>query len=90
MILVQENGLIEIMSKEHPFFNPMLIALTPISSPIVDQHPVATTNDEPNKDVDLVALYVDPVALDVAMDIPLRRSEGVRRPVISNDYFVYL
>ena len=68
----------------------MLIASTPISSPVVDQHPVASTNDEPIEDVDPVAPDVDPVALDVAMDIPLRRSERARRPTISYDYFVYL
>ena len=61
-----------------------------ISSPVVDQHPVATTNDEPIEDVDPVAPDVDPVALDVAMDIPLRKSERARRPAISDDYFVYL
>ena len=68
----------------------MPIIFAPISSPIVDQHPVATSDDEPIEDVDLVAPYVDPIALDVAMDIPLRRSERARNPVISNDYIVYL
>ena len=47
------------------------------------QHLIATTDDEPIEDV-------DPVALDVAMDIPLRRSERVCRLAISDDYFVYL
>ena len=61
----------------------MSIASTPISSLVVDQHPVATTNDEPIEDV-------DPVALNVAMDIPLKRSERARRPVILDDYIVYL
>ena len=32
---------------------------------------------------------MDPVALDVAMDIPLR-SERACRPAILDDYFVYL
>ena len=49
-----------------------------ISSPIVDQHLVATTDDEPIEDVDTVAPYVGLVALDVAMVIPLRRSERAR------------
>ena len=56
------------MFKEYQIFIPMLIASTPISSPVVDQHQVATINDEPIQDV-------DPVVLDVAMDIPLRRLE---------------
>ena len=68
----------------------MPITSTPISSPVVDQHPIATTNDEPIEDVDPVAPDVDLVALDVAVDIPLRTSERARRPAISNDYFVYL
>ena len=62
------QGLREIVFKEHPFFILVLIASSLISSPIVDHHPVATTDDEPIENV-------DPVALDVAMDIPLR---GVR------------
>ena len=77
------QGSREIVSKEHPFFIPVPIASTTISSTIVDQHPIATTDDEPIEDV-------DPVTLDVAMDIPLRRSERVCRPTISDDYFVYL
>ena len=58
----------------------MPIASAP-TSPVVDQHLVATTNDEPIEDV-------DPVALDVVMDIPLRRSEKARRPAISDNYIV--
>ena len=58
----------EIVSKEHPFFIPVPIASVTISSTIVDQHLIATTDDEPIENV-------DPVALDVAMDIPLRMSE---------------
>ena len=61
-----------------------------IFSPIVDQHSVAITNDEPIEDVDPIAPDVDIVDLDVVMDIPLRRSERARRLAISNDYIVYL
>ena len=61
----------------------MPIAFTPISSPVVDQHPVATTNDEPIEDV-------DPVTPDVIMDIRLRRLERAHRPSISDDYIVFL
>ena len=73
------------MFKEHPFFIPMHIASTLIFSPIFDQHLVATTDEEPIEDVDLAAPYVDSVALDVAMDILLRRSKRARRPAISYD-----
>ena len=59
------------MLKEHPVFIPVPIASAPLFSPVIDQHPVATTDDEPIEDVDPVASDVDPVALDVAMDIPL-------------------
>ena len=78
------------MFKEHPDFIFVPIASASIFSPIVDQHSIATINDEPIEDVDLVALDVDPVALDLAMDIPLRRSERACRPVISDDYIVYM
>ena len=61
----------------------MPIVSTPISSPVVDQHPVATTDDEPIEDV-------DPVAPDVVIDIPLRRSKRAHKPAISDDYIVYL
>ena len=80
----------EIELKEHPFFIPMPIDPSPISSPIVDQHLVATTDDEPIEDVDPIPPYVDPIALDVTMDIPLRRSERAHKPPISYDYIVYL
>ena len=80
----------EIVFKEHPIFIPVPISSSPISSPIVDQHPVATTDDEPIEDVDPVAPNVDIVAPNVVMDIPLRRSERARRPAILNDYIVYL
>ena len=61
----------------------MPIASTSISSPVVDQHPIATIDDEPIEDV-------DPVALNVVMDITLRRSKRARRPPILDDYIVYL
>ena len=80
----------EIMFKEHLVFILMSIVSTSISSHVVDQHLIATTDDEPIEDVDPVALDVDLVALDVIMDIPLRRSERTRRPSISYDYIVYL
>ena len=73
----------EIVYKEHLVFIPMPIASALISSHVFDQHPVATTNDEPIEDV-------DSVSPDVVMDIPLRRSERTHRPVISYDYIVYL
>ena len=74
----------------HPVFIPMPIAFAPISSPVVGQHPIATTDDGPIEDVDPVAPGVDLVTLDVIMDIPLRRSERARRPTISYDYIIYL
>ena len=78
------------MFKEHPIFIHVPIVSTLISSLIVDQHPVAITNDELIEDVDLVAPNVDLVAPDVVMDIPLRRSERERMSTISDDYIVYL
>ena len=78
------------MFKEHLFFIPIPIASAPISSHVVDQHPIVTTDDEPIEGVNPVAPDVDPVSLDVAMDIPLKRSERTHRPAISNDYSVYL
>ena len=75
-------GLREIVFKEHSVFIPVSIASAPISGPIVYYHPIATIDDEPIEDVDLVAL-------DVVMDIPLRRSERSRRPTISDDYIIY-
>ena len=68
----------------------MSIASAPISCPVVDQHPVAITNDKPIKNVDPVALDVDPVALSVVMDISLRKTKRGHRLAISNDYIVYL
>ena len=70
------------MFKEHPVFILVSIVSASISSPVGDQHPEATTDDEPIEDVDPVAPNVDPVALDVAMDIPLRRSERAYKPII--------
>ena len=80
----------EIVFKEHPVFIPLSIASALISSPIVDQYPIAATNDEPIEDVDPVVLYVDLEAPDVVMDIPLRRLERARMPTISYDYIIYL
>ena len=68
----------------------MPIAFAPISSPIVDQHLVATTDDQPIEDIDPIAPDVDLVALDVVLDIPLRRSERARTPIISYYYIIYL
>ena len=80
----------EIVFKEHPIFIHVPIASTLISSPVIDQHPIATPDNEPIEDVDPVAPNVDLVTLDVVIDIPLRRSERARRPTISYDYIVYL
>ena len=68
----------------------MPIAFAPISSPVVDQHLVATTDDELIEGVDPVALDVDLVAPYVIMDIPLRRLERTIRPAILDDRIVYL
>ena len=62
----------------------MPIASNPISSLIVDHHPIATTDDEPIDDVD----PIDPP--DVVMDIPLRSLERARRLPILDDDIVYL
>ena len=61
-----------------------------ISCPVVDQHPIATIDDEPIEDVDPIAPDVDLVTPYVVMDIPLRRSERARKLAISDDYIVYL
>ena len=68
----------------------MPTAFTLISSHVVDQHPIVTTDDEPTDDIDLVALDVDLVTPDVVMDIPLRRLERVHSSAISDDYIIYL
>ena len=85
MILAQGKS-----QEKHPIFIHVSIASTLISSPVVDQHPVATTNDELIEDVDQVAPNVDLVAPDVVMDIPLRRSKRECMSTISDDYIVYL
>ena len=68
----------------------MPIASALISSLVVDQYLVATTNDELIEDVDLVAPDVYLVAPDVVMDIPLWRLKRAHRSAISDDYIVYL
>ena len=78
----------EIVFKEHPIFILVPIASPRISSPIVDQHSIATFDNELIEDVYPVAPDVDIVTLNVVMDIPLRRSERACRPSISNDYIV--
>ena len=45
----------EIVFKDHPIFIPMLIASAPISSSVVDQHPVAITDNEPIEEANLEA-----------------------------------
>ena len=60
------------------------------SIPVVVQHLVATPDNEPIKDVDSISLDIDLVAPDVIIDIPLKRLKRARRPVISDDYIVYL
>ena len=75
MILVQTKGQEKLCSKNTDFFIPVLIASAPISSPVVDQHPVATIDNELIEDVDPVAPDVDLVASYVVMNIPLRRSK---------------
>ena len=78
------------MFKEHPVFILVPIASASISIFVVNQHLVATLDNEPIEDVDPVAPDVDLVALDVVMDIPLRRLKRALRPTVSNDYIVYL
>ena len=58
------------MFKEHPVLIHVLIASAPISSPDVDQHLVATTDDEPIEDVNPIVPDVNLVAPDVVMDLP--------------------
>ena len=87
---VTSLGLREIVFKEHLAFILMSIASTPISSPVVDQHPVATIDDEPIEDVYSIAPYVNIVAPNVVIDISLRRLEWEHRLEISYDYIVYL
>ena len=61
----------------------MPIASILITNLILDQHLIATPDNEPIEEVNLEAL-------NVVMDIPLRRSERAHRPAISDDYIVYL
>ena len=84
------QGPIEIAFKEHLVLIPVPIASALISSLVFYQHPVATIDDEPIEDVDLVALNVNLIAPYVFMDIPLRRPERAHKPTISNDFIVYL
>ena len=44
----------EIVFEERPIFIHMPFAFAPISSHVVDQHPVATIDDEPIENVDPV------------------------------------
>ena len=43
------------MFKEHLVFIPMHIAFAPISSHVVNQHPIATLDNEPIEEVDVEA-----------------------------------
>ena len=89
MILVQAKGQEELCSNNTQFL--FLCLLLPLQSlALLLINILATNDDEPIKDADPVALDVGIVTLDVVMDIPLRRLERARRPVISNDYIVYL
>ena len=69
------------MFKEHLVFISVHIAFVPINGPVVDQHPVATPDNNSIEEIDLKAL-------DVVMDIPLMRSDRVRRLTILDDYIV--
>ena len=77
------QGLIEIVFKEHLVFIHVPIAFAPISSSVVDQHPIAIPDNE-------LIEEVDTEDLDVVMEIPLRRSDRAHRPVISDDYIAHL
>ena len=57
------------MFKEHLVFIHVLIASAPISDPIVDLHPIATSDDEPIEEV-------DSKSLDVIMDMLEKCSKG--------------
>ena len=71
------------MFKEHPLFILLPIAFAPIFSHVVDQHQIATPDNEPIEEADLEAL-------NIVMEIPLRRLKRARRPTILDDYIVYL
>ena len=90
MILIQAKGYKRNCVQRTLVFILVPIASTPISSHVVDQHPIVTTDDEAIEDVNPVAPNVDLVAPDIVMYIPLRRSKRARRPAISNDYIIYL
>ena len=72
------HGPRETVFKEQPIFIHVHIVSAPISSPVVDQHPIATTNGEKIKDVDPVTPDVDLVAPDVVMDIFEEVKEGTQ------------
>ena len=63
------------MFKEHLVFILSHITSAPITGPVVDQHLVATSDNEPIEEV-------DPEASDVVMYIPLRRLERACKPAI--------
>ena len=86
----RSQGPREIVFKEHLVFILVPIASTLIDSSIVDQHSIATPDNEPIENVDPVAPNVDLVALDVVMDIPWRRLERALKLAILDDYIVYL
>ena len=89
MILVQAKGQEKLCSNNTQFL--FLCLLLPLQSlALLLINILATNDDEPIEDVDPVALDVGIVTLNVVMDIPLRRLERACRPVISNDYIVYL
>ena len=48
----------EIMFKEQLVFIPVSIAFTPISSHVVFQHPIATSDNEPIEEVNIEALEI--------------------------------
>ena len=77
------QGLREIVIKEHPVFIPVPIASTLITGPVVHQHPIATSDNE-------LIEEVHQEAPDLVMDIPSRRLKRARRPTIQDDHIVYL
>ena len=71
------------MFNEHLVFILVSITYVPIFDPIVDQHPIATLDNEPIEEV-------NPEAPNIVMEIPLRRLERACRPTILDDYIIYL
>ena len=67
------QGLREIVFKEHQVFSHVPIAFALIYSLVVDQHLVATPNNEPIEEV-------DQEASNEIMEIPLRRSKSFISP----------